>query len=213
MAYHTGERSKSVGRKSHIDHYVGRTSILVKNPDHAHFIHDNLSPFEQRWVNIALNYIVAFQDLRKQLFAIDRDLPASSPDMIQFARLAYPVAYGYYRFEGHMQRLRLNNQVNLNLTPAYINGTLDENQEYLRLLLYYMQGEAPVELPLSDLFDLWLQNQLGHAILLRNILDPTETELTQQTVAFIQIFQAHIVRNEAIKGFLRFGPGSRRFRD
>jgi hypothetical protein len=84
---------------------------------------------------------------------------------IQFAQRSWPIAKGYYEFEGRMHALRIDNQVNLNLSPTYLNGTLAGNQEYLRILGYLIQGDEPVTLSLSNLMDLWLEDQLGHVLL------------------------------------------------
>lgn len=130
--------------------------------DHAHFVRDYLSPTEGQWVRLAQQYIDAFHGLRIRLSQLNpQQLDAKAPEMVAISQSIYPVAAGYYRFEGEMQRLRILNEVNLNLTPTYLNGTLNENQEYLRLLQYYVQGRQPVPLSLTDLLDLWLEDQLG----------------------------------------------------
>ncbi|WP_408006137.1 DUF2935 domain-containing protein [Pseudalkalibacillus sp. A8] len=118
--------------------------------DHAHFLRDYLSPTEGRWVDLANQYIQAFNYLRQKLQLINQNLPPSSPAMIEMAKEIQPVAEGYYKFEGYMQKLRILNQVNLNLTPTYLNGTLNENQEYLRLLMFYIHGKNAEELSLVD---------------------------------------------------------------
>ncbi|RIX59503.1 DUF2935 domain-containing protein [Paenibacillus nanensis] len=174
--------------------------------DHAHFIRDYLSPTETKWVQTAQWYIDSFHALRGKVNQLKIDLPASSPEMIQIAQEIYPIASGYYQFEGHMQRLRIENAVNLNLTPTYLNGTLNENQEYLRLLGYYMQGSEPVPQSLYDLLDLWLEDQLGHAVLLGNVLDPVELGFTTGASDFARGFQALMLKNDTFKGYLRFTP-------
>ncbi|WP_179223531.1 DUF2935 domain-containing protein [Paenibacillus tyrfis] len=174
--------------------------------DHAYFMRDYLSPAEEKWVDTAQEYIEAFRGLRERLYAVDRDLPYESPEMAEFAKAGYSTAVGYFQFEGNMQHLQVQNRVNLNLTPTFLNGTLNENQEYLRLLLYAMRAERPPELPLVDLIDLWLEDQLGHAVLARNALDPVEIPLSLKVHQVEQEFQAHIVKNKAIRGYLRFTP-------
>ncbi|WP_035351903.1 DUF2935 domain-containing protein [Fictibacillus gelatini] len=174
--------------------------------DHAYFIRDFLSPDEERWVAGAQYYIHAFSQLRKKLQTISLQETESSQKMIEFSNEAYPVAYGYYQFEGHLQRLRIENKVNLNLTPTYLNGTLNENQEYLRLLSFYRNGETPPILSLVELLDLWLEDQVGHAALLIRSIDGVELPLVKETEQFKQQFEAHMVKNEAIKGYLRFTP-------
>ncbi|MFC4322953.1 DUF2935 domain-containing protein [Litchfieldia salsa] len=174
--------------------------------DHAHFIHDFLSPSEVKYVEYAKQYIQLFQALRDKIAALESTLSPSSPEMVNIAREIYPVANGYYQFEGYLQRLRLENKVNLNLTPTYLNGTLGENLEYLRMLSYYVNGKIPPILPLVDLMDLWLEDQAGHAALLARALDGVEFQLVAETRNYMQLFQSFIVKNEAIKGYLRFTP-------
>jgi hypothetical protein len=176
--------------------------------DHAHFAHDHLAPQETADIQQAALYIQAFGALRRQLAAIPPGLPAAHADMIQFSRQAYPVANGYFRFEGSLQSRRILNRININLTPTYFNGTLLENEEYLRILSFYMQGMEFPELPLAALMDMWLEDQLGHAVLLRNVLDPVELLLTEKASGFSQLFQVHMTKNRALTGYLRFiAPG------
>jgi hypothetical protein len=174
--------------------------------DHAHFIHDFLSPSEVEYVNTAKQYIQLFRGLLSKLSSLPPAGSVSSSEMITFAREIYPIANGYFHFVGHLQRLRIENKVNLNLTPTYLNGTLGENQEYLRMLRFYVNGQTPPILPLVDLMDLWLEDQAGHAALLARALDGVELALVTQTREYMQIFQSFIVKNEAIKGYLRFTP-------
>lgn len=172
--------------------------------DHAHFIHDYLSPSERNWVNVAGQYITAFRQLRIAAQKIDRESDVSSEAMITLAREIYPVALGYFQFEGHLQHLRTKNEVNLNLSPTYLNGTLDENQEYLRLLSFYTRGENPPPLTLIQLLDLWLADQAGHGYLLANGLDIIEGDFIDQTRAFIQRFTSYMLKNIQMKKYARF---------
>ncbi|NDI36031.1 DUF2935 domain-containing protein [Chengkuizengella sediminis] len=176
--------------------------------DHAHFIHDFLAPSEQKWIGIASQYIHAFRSLRKKLDSINPELSYSSPEMKNFASEVYPVAEGYYKFEGYIQHLRLQNKVNLNMWPTYLNGTLSENREYLRILSYAMRGETPPPLSLVDLMELWLDDHLGHAHLFIDIMDPVETLLIKEAEESEKKFLAHILKNRQIRGYLIFtAPG------
>ncbi|MDP5276430.1 DUF2935 domain-containing protein [Chengkuizengella axinellae] len=176
--------------------------------DHAHFIHDFLSPSEEKWIGIANQYITSFRALRSKLNSIDPKHSFSSIEMRRFSTEVYPVAEGFYKFEGHLQHLRLQNKVNLNMWPSYLNGTLSENREYLRILSFSVRGQIPTPLPLVDLLDLWLEDHLGHAQLFIDIMDPSEIFLIQQAEKSIQEFRAHMVKNRQIKGYLIFtAPG------
>lgn len=174
--------------------------------DHAIFVDEALANEEVQWIAIAKRYIAAFTELRFRILQTDPALPVSSETMIQLSKDIYPVAHGYYQFEGHMQHLRIQNKVVISMTPVYFNGTLLENGEYLRILHAWMKGVPYEPLPLVALIEMWLEDQLGHTVLLGNHLDPTEMELLKSTQLYGQQFSAHIVKNTAIRGFLRFTP-------
>jgi hypothetical protein len=174
--------------------------------DHALFVIDHLAATETRWAEAADTYRRTFAQLRERLRGLDPALPVGDSGLAAFAREAHTAAYGYYRLEGELQRLRIENAVVLQLVPVYFNGTLLENEEYLRILGYYSKGKPYPPLSLYALLDMWLEDQLGHAVLLSDHLDPSELPLLEQTRKFIDAFQAHMVKNRAIGGFLRFTP-------
>ncbi|MHA6482201.1 DUF2935 domain-containing protein [Paenibacillus sp. strain BS8-2] len=174
--------------------------------DHAYFVYDYTAPYEKQWVAEAEQFITRFQLLIDRLNEIPRNETFDSAVMILMAKEIWPVAHGYYLFEGRLQSLRIDNQIQVALSPAFFNGTLSENQEYLRLLTFYMQGKHPERLPLVQLLDLWLEDQLGHAVLLRNALDPMELEIIRETDRYAEIFQGFMIQNLQIKGYLRFSP-------
>ncbi|WP_427125975.1 DUF2935 domain-containing protein [Priestia megaterium] len=43
--------------------------------------------------------------------------------------------------------------------------------------------------------DLWLEDQLGHAVLSENLLDPVEMMVSKQADSYIGKFQTFIVQN------------------
>jgi hypothetical protein len=172
--------------------------------DHAIFVRDNLSPTESKYVKRADEYRQAFRNLRNRLNQLSPSSEANSQGAIAMAMEIWPIANGYFQFEGKLQNLRINNLINLNLSPTYFNGTLSENQEYLRLLSYYVKGLIPQPQSLFDLLDLWLEDQLGHIILLRNSIDPIEVFVNEQAEIYTRIFQGFLVQNRHMKGYLRF---------
>lgn len=178
---------------------------LATLEDHACFIRDSLAPAEQNRIPAAANYAQAFRLLLGKLEALPQKAPVSTPEWIAFAKEAYTRAAGYYKLEGQLQTLRLANQVQMSLTPAFLNGTLNENQEFLRMLGYYVQGLEPTALPLWNLMELWLEDQYGHALLLGSGLDAPETALfAEEATALALAFQTHLVRNREVSGYLRF---------
>ncbi|PLS02751.1 DUF2935 domain-containing protein [Neobacillus cucumis] len=172
--------------------------------DHAIFVRDHLSVTERNEISISEGFNQSFQRLLNSLKELNPTWDYASTEMVAFAKKAYSTAYEYFRFEGHLQNLRIKNEINLNLSPTYLNGTLNENQEYLRILSYLSNGQQPIPLRLDQLLDLWLEDQLGHIILLKNLVDPIELTVDRQTDLYAQRFQMFILQNHHIKGFLRF---------
>ncbi|MEH7106693.1 DUF2935 domain-containing protein [Bacillus sp. JJ1764] len=172
--------------------------------DHAIFVRDHLAVEEEKAMAEAQNFVQAFAILLQNLQQLPPAVDVSDNEQMTFASQAYATAYAYFRFEGRMQNLRIKNEINLNLSPTYLNGTLSENQEYLRQLTYYANGQTPVPLRLDQLFDLWLEDQLGHIILLKNVIDPIELSVEKMGDFYTQKFQMYILQNHHMKGYLRF---------
>ncbi|MGG1554787.1 DUF2935 domain-containing protein [Paenibacillus ferrarius] len=174
--------------------------------DHAHFLRDYLSPSETKWWQEAEKFFPLFREAIRHAEGLQPLEGAESPNMQVFAQSVYPLADAYCRLEGHMQHLRIWNKVNLNLTPSYFNGTINENKEYLRQLSYWARGVPAVPLTLTELLDMWLEDQLGHAVLLHGLLDPVEQKLGAETDRFAAQFSSYMVKNRAMTGYLRFTP-------
>jgi hypothetical protein len=184
------------------EHYFWVNILL----DHAIFVKDYLSPVEVNHVKKAVDFIERFTEVRNRLEQIQKTSPVNSQELVVFSKLSAQVSYDYYRFEGSILNLQLNNKILINITPTYFNGTLSENGEYLRILQYYMNGTDYSPLPLVDLLDLWLEDQIGHAALLNRALDGIELILKEKVNTLSKLFSAHMLKNDAIKGYLRFMP-------
>ncbi|WP_438444230.1 DUF2935 domain-containing protein [Gorillibacterium sp. sgz5001074] len=174
--------------------------------DHAQFLLERLAPDECNWRSRAARYAGGFAALLSQLDGLPAPPAAGSAAWIGFAKEAHPWAAGYYQLEGHLQSSLLAGGVGLRLPPVFLNGTMNENQEYLRLLKYYVQGADAPALPLWDLMELWLEDQLGHAGLVRELAGEEEPGLAQEAAAAQEALSAHLLRNRYIYGYLRFSP-------
>jgi hypothetical protein len=174
--------------------------------DHAYFVFETLSPSDTDYVNAAGSYVKAFERLLAELQKLDAKDDAANPNMVRFAQAVLPVAEGYYRFEGHLQSLRIQNRIALDLSPTYLNGTLSENVEYNRLLASFAAGVEPAPLSLADLVDLWLEDQLGHALLLADHIDVAEVGWSRKIREYQDTFSALMVKQRQIRNYLRFMP-------
>jgi hypothetical protein len=155
-------------------------------------------------VKVANQYIDQFTYYRKKLKQINPHSDVSSSELVQFSREVHPIVYGYFSFESNLEYLRLRNEVNLNLTPSFLTGTLLENQEYLRILGFYSCGNDAPPLSLVALLDLWLEDQAGHAELLANGLDPLERDIIAKAQVLSRTFVSFLFENRKIKQMQHF---------
>jgi hypothetical protein len=174
--------------------------------DHARFVRDHLPPEEAEWADWAERYIDMFWKLRGLLSKVKETSAPDSPIMKAVAKEIHSVAYGYYRLEGQLQHLKLNNKLRIRLSAEYFNGTLNENQEYLRLLNDYMQGKEPKPLPLTDLMGMWLEDQIEHAALLHRILQEKGSTFAEEALLIHQSLVQSAAENHSIQSYLRFTP-------
>lgn len=176
--------------------------------DHARFLLERLAPGETEWRNDAARAAAGFASLREHLDTLPLPSKAGAPEWIAFAKTAHQRAAGYYQLEGRLQARLLAGSVELRLPPSFLNSTLNENQEYLRLLRYYVQGADAPPLPLWNLMDLWLDDQLGHACLLQELAgeDENAAAIVREAARAAEEFRSHLIRNKAINGYLRFTP-------
>src|SRR6478735_12125253 len=93
--------------------------------DHTYFVRDHLSVKEVEYVRTAKQYIHLFDDLLKQLNYLSPDVMHNDPALIEFSRKAWPIAKGYFDFEGSLQALRIENAVNLKFISYYFYCTFN----------------------------------------------------------------------------------------
>lgn len=178
--------------------------------DHARFLIQRLSSQEEEWREAALRYALEFETLRSKLDTLPKPGQAAAPLWIAFAKEAHATAAGYYKLEGQLQAKLLGQQGGFALKealPFSLNSTLNENQEYLRLLAYYVQGAEAPTLPLWSLMELWLEDQVNHAKVLGEWLDQDEPPAAE-TGELAGQFSSLLLQNKAIHGFLRFTPSN-----
>ncbi|TCW41433.1 DUF2935 family protein [Laceyella sacchari] len=169
--------------------------------EHALFVYENLSPGETEAVTQACAFMHEFCELLSELSGMDPHAPVHAPTNVGFAQRAYAVASRYCQFEEGLQKRRINNEVVLSLSPSYFNGTLLEAKEYIRLLSYYVKGIQPPHLPLLSLLNTWLIDQLGHSILLINMLDPLETIVATRSERFRNLFRSLLSQAQSMAMF------------
>ena len=169
--------------------------------EHALFIFDHLSPREVPAIRQAQQFIQAYAELRR------RAQNGSDPLPTQFAQEALQVSRAFMDYKLALMRARINNDIVLNLTPAFFNGIISELEEYIRLLTPLAVGEEPA--PVSAFHDLflWLPDQLGHASLMVKDLDLVERALSRETNQYVETFTGQYLSAIQLSGYARaLGP-------
>lgn len=165
--------------------------------EHGIFLYEHLSPREAAWVGQAQQFIDAYAQLRRFVATTTAPVPP------EFARDAMEVNRHFLAYKLALMKARINNEVVLNLTPAFMNGVIAELEEYIRLVAPEAAGQeaAPVT-PFHHLF-LWLPDQIGHAALMSRELDINEREISRQAVQYQTAFTEDYLTSLQMAGFSR----------
>jgi hypothetical protein len=114
---YTAQRSRSLGKgggnlKGSADISVWQEHLfwLEILQDHAVFIRDHMPAGRAWFIGEAERYVQAFAVLIWELGQLDPSAGVKDERMITFAQRAWPAAYGYFRFEGDVQRRRVENE-------------------------------------------------------------------------------------------------------
>lgn len=166
--------------------------------DHCRFILTALSPKEKADIAIAERLINRFDTLLDQ--SRRPDAAAMLPGLNQEANEA---SLELRQFKLNLLERQLVGQIDLLLTPSFVNHMVNELEEYLRILQSLLEGKGvPVYHPLHhDL--LWLQDAYGHAASIAGDLDFAEQKLVAKSMAFQKDFEAFYLKSVELTGYLR----------
>ncbi|WP_010268291.1 DUF2935 domain-containing protein [Paenibacillus senegalensis] len=166
--------------------------------DHSRFIFTALSPKEKEEVTIAERFITRFD----MLLAEARQTDASAY-LDQLTAEANQAAHELRNFKLRLLDRQLAGNIDLLLTPSFINHMVNELEEYQRILKSLLEGKGvPLFHPLH--YDtVWLQDAYGHAASLAADLDFAEKPLIAKSMAFQKEFEGFYLKAVEMTGFLR----------
>lgn len=162
--------------------------------DHCQFILDSLSPTEKNEVKSAKALLHVFDDLVKTF---------SHPSPALDLNYSYRAAKKLRKFKLHLLRRLLTDEFAFHLSPTFINHMLNEIDEYLRILSYFLKGEEPPLLHPVHHHLLWLPDAAGHAVGIETKLDGVEKNLRERSRYFIRQFEAFYIKAVELAGYLR----------
>jgi hypothetical protein len=166
--------------------------------DHIRFIYDSMGPKEVTYIQQAGSLINLFDNLlaRVRQPMSDQQLGAVLSESKQ--------ASEHLRvFKLNILKEHLVGKVTTNLPPTFYSHMVDELDEFLRLLSYYVQGQSPPAVhPLHhDL--LWLLDASGHADAIHSRLDYREEKLKEKLSHFVKDFAAFYIKAVDLTKYLR----------
>ncbi|WP_085523772.1 DUF2935 domain-containing protein [Tuberibacillus sp. Marseille-P3662] len=167
--------------------------------DHARFIHSSLSPNENQYISTAQGYIQIFD----QLLTRSRQTGLSDDEIVSLTQSADQYARRIRAFKLKILSDHLYADVNIHLSPTFINHMVNEVEEYIRVLKYLMKGEIPQVPHEIHHHMLWLQDAYGHSGAINDQLDGTEYTLKEKTQSFTKTFQHFYLKAVEMAGYLR----------
>ncbi|WP_239454497.1 DUF2935 domain-containing protein [Bacillus suaedaesalsae] len=166
--------------------------------DHGRFLSESLAPKEKEFINQANNFTRAFDEL---LIRSKRNV--TDEELARLLQEAYQSSLEIRKLKLTLLEKLLLKEVTIALPPTFINHMVNEVEEFIRLLKYYLENKVPpIEHPLHhDL--LWLIDAAGHAGAINDRLDHTEKDLKLKSSIFTKQFEEFYLKAIEMAGYLR----------
>lgn len=155
--------------------------------DHAEFQIMNLSSRESQSIMTSQN----FKNLFNQIH-IEAENLVNNPNnekTEELVRKVMPIIVDFINYKQVLLRRLLECNIELNLTPSFINHMINEAMEFYRVLTM-LQTDASIN-PVSEvlfLHTIWLPDAIGHAANVMSTLDATESMLIKEAETFKNTF-------------------------
>ncbi|SEQ14004.1 protein of unknown function [Piscibacillus halophilus] len=120
-------------------------------------------------------------------------------------------------FKFSIIRRQLNGEIGIHLSPTFINHMVNELEEYLLVISYLKEGEAPPIFHELHHHLVWLADAAGHAGAINDELDKVEQRLKEKSEKFAKHFDDFYIKAVELTGYLRANissfPALNRFND
>lgn len=166
--------------------------------DHARFIHNAFSPDEKEEIERAQCFITSFDNLLN----LSRQQTAASR-LAELNQAAFKKSQELRLFKLHLLERSITGKIGIGVPPSFLNHTVNEVEEYLRVLPFLLEGEVP---PVFDEIHhhlVWLADTSGHAGTLAAELDLTEKRLIEMSKTFETHFTDFYLKAVELAGYMR----------
>ncbi|MET3292412.1 UNVERIFIED_CONTAM: hypothetical protein ABID98_005109 [Brevibacillus sp. OAP136] len=166
--------------------------------DHARFIHQSLAPVEKTEIEQASNFIGSFDSL----LAYART-NLSDDELQSLTQQANELTRFFRDFKLHLLERHLVGKISISLPPTFLNHMVNELEEYLRILSYYLSTGGIPSFQAIHHHLLWLSDAVGHAATITSLLDMVEHDSQQKSNRFTKQFEHFYLKAIELAGYLR----------
>jgi hypothetical protein len=164
--------------------------------DHARFIGNSLSPKETKDIETAQRFIAFYDQMLNQA-------RGNVKSWASINQTALDGTINFRAFKLNLLERMLLGQIQIAMTPTFINHMVNELEEYVRILEQLIRGNpVPKFHPLH--YDLvWLADAAGHAFAIAADLDGTEKLKIHESQQFEKHFNDFYLKAVELTGYLR----------
>jgi len=165
--------------------------------DHLFIILDALNYREKDEIASARSLIKTYNELLERSW---EDLPADQ--LMQLNQQAFTATQGIKEYKLHILKKQLTGSIAIGITSGLMSRLINEAEYYLDILSAFLQKREYVIKPIP-LHLLWLIDAAGHAEIIANGLNYSNTDLIRVTRAYQVSFVDLFVQAIEMKGFFR----------
>ncbi|MFZ5353785.1 MAG: DUF2935 domain-containing protein [Bacillota bacterium] len=175
--------------------------------DHTTFMFNSFSPMERNNIQTTQDFMKSFEEQLNMLSGI-KSAEADKNQMLEFNKAAYKLSCSFLNFQQNMLYKRMLYEVNLNMTPTFLEHMLREGTEYLRQLDYlnrYLFIDSVDKTSIKRIMHqhkLWQPDAAGHAAFIQAGLDMTEKPMIEIAREFQKDFEAMFFKSYELKKML-----------
>lgn len=169
--------------------------------DHGEFLLMTLSSREQQLVMTSQNFKNVFIQIHSESEELINN--PNEEKEIELVRRTLPVIIDFINYKMMLLKRLLECNIQLNLTPTFINHMINEATEFYRTLSM-IQTTVPINNVQENIFlhTIWLPDAAGHAASIAAELDPTEAIYIKQADTFKELFNNLFIKSSELEKML-----------
>ena len=170
--------------------------------DHLFIIMDALNYREKDEIAAAASMTKTFNDLLARSWQ-----PLSDAQLADLNAQAYKATQDIRKFKLHLLSRQLTKSIAMDMTSGLTSRLVNEAEYYLDILSTFIKNKKFFVQPIP-LHLLWLIDAAGHAEIISNGLNYSNTDLKYKTFSYQKEFVNLYVRAAEMKGFFRIGENN-----